>query len=220
MAARAKYPFAVTWHLLTELGEVAIGYDIGCRYGKMVKMLPSLSSLAASNNFVSLVGAFHGHAHNRRCQLSHLSIYVRGMGLEDLEGCEKYFSKSNALASTTRYATAFHRQQAISTYMKHTDTADAYQGLCEFSDACVCMLVLTKPAAILLANKYRRALKIRRSLPLLQETMASMGIASRSVFETWLTSEKEYLESLSKEPEEETLSMEYYQKLVNLQDQQ
>jgi vacuolar-type H+-ATPase subunit E/Vma4 len=48
--------------------------------------------------------------------------------------------------------------------------------------------------------------------------MAALGVESRSVFETWLEKEKEYLESLTKEPEEETLQMEYYQKLVSLQD--
>ncbi|KAJ7748011.1 hypothetical protein B0H14DRAFT_3897197 [Mycena olivaceomarginata] len=197
----AKYPFSITAHLLKVLGEVGIGYNIGCRFGKMVWMHPALSSLAASNNFKALVGAFHGHAHNRRCQLTHLSTYVKGMGLEDLEGCETFFSKSNTLASTTRYATAFHRQQAISTYMKHADTADAYQGL-----------------SLLLANKYPRALKIKQTLPLLGGTMVLMGVASRSVFETWLEKEKGYLASLLKEPAEETLQMEYYQKLVNLQD--
>ena len=126
---RAKYGFSVTAHLLQVLGEVAAGYDIGCKFGKMVRMHPALSALAADNNFKSLVGAFHGHTHNRRCQLKNLSTYVKGMGLEDLEECESFFSKSNALAATTRYATAFHRQQAISTYLKHVDTADAYQGL-------------------------------------------------------------------------------------------
>ncbi|KAJ7200512.1 hypothetical protein GGX14DRAFT_466331, partial [Mycena pura] len=166
---RAKYPLAVINHLLRILGELGAGYDIGCKFGKMLK---------------------------------NLSTYVKGMGLEDLEGCESFFSKSNALASTTRYATAFHRQQAITTYLKHADVADAYQGL-----------------SILLAKKYRRALEIKRTLPLLRDTMASMGVESRSVFETWLEREKEFLNSLTKEPEEETLQMEYYQKLVNLQDQ-
>ncbi|KAJ7044323.1 hypothetical protein C8F04DRAFT_1027413 [Mycena alexandri] len=197
----AKYGFAVTAHLVRVLGELGLGYDIGCKFGKMVRMHPALSKLAADNNLRALVGAFHGHAHNRRCQLSNLATYVSGMGLEDLEGCESYFSKSNALAATTRYATAFHRQQAITTYMKHTDTADAYQGL-----------------SLLLANKYRRALKIKASLPLLRQTMASMGVATRSVFEDWLEKEKTYLASLTKEPEHETLQMEYYQKLVNLHD--
>jgi hypothetical protein len=127
----AKYGFAITAHLLNVLGEVATGYDIGCKFGKMVRMHPVLSSLAAANNYKSLVGAFHGHAHCRRCQLKNLTTYVEGVGLEDLEECESYFSKSNALASTTRYSTAFHRQQAITTYLKHADTVDAYQGLCK-----------------------------------------------------------------------------------------
>ncbi|KAJ7915783.1 hypothetical protein B0H13DRAFT_2231808 [Mycena leptocephala] len=197
----AKYPFAITAHLLRVLGEHAEGYDIGCRYGKMVRMHPALSSLAADNNFRALVGSFHGHAHCRRCQLKFLAMYVKGMGLEDLEECESFFSKSNALTSTTRYASAFHRQQAITTYLAHSDTANAYQGL-----------------TILIANKYRRALQILRTEGQLRETMAALGVESRSVFETWLEKEKEYLESLTKEPEEETLQMEYYQKLVSLQD--
>ncbi|KAJ7803082.1 hypothetical protein B0H14DRAFT_3778815 [Mycena olivaceomarginata] len=180
---------------------VATGYDIGCKFGKMVRMHPVLSSLAAANNYKSLVGAFHGHAHCRRCQLKNLTTYVEGVGLEDLEECESYFSKSNALASTTRYSTAFHRQQAIATYLKHADTVDAYQGL-----------------STVLANKYRRALKIKATLPMLRETMASLGVETRSVFETWLEKEKMYLNSLTKEPAQETLQMEYYQKLVNLHD--
>ncbi|KAF8178793.1 hypothetical protein K438DRAFT_1908375 [Mycena galopus ATCC 62051] len=196
----AKYGFAITAHLLPVLHQLGLGYDIGCKYGKMVRMHPALSSLAA-DNFKALVGAFHGHAHNSRCQLTNLSTYVKGVGLEDLEGCESFFSKSNALASTTRYASAFHCQQAITSYLKHTDTADAYQGL-----------------SLLLARKYRRALQIKQTLPLLRETMASMGVATRSVFETWLEQDKEYLAGLSKEPVQETLQMEYYQKLVNLLD--
>ncbi|KAF7341883.1 hypothetical protein MSAN_02043900 [Mycena sanguinolenta] len=180
----AKYGFAITAHLLRVLGELGVGYDIGCKFGKMVRMHPALSSLVADNNFKALVGAFHGHAHNRRCQLKNLSTYVKGMGLEDLEECESFFSRSNALASTTRYATAFHRQQAITTYLKHVDTADAYQGL-----------------SLLLAAKYRRALKIKATEPLLRETMANLGVESRK-------------------PMHETLQMEYYQKLVNLADHQ
>ncbi|KAJ7723600.1 hypothetical protein B0H14DRAFT_3098274 [Mycena olivaceomarginata] len=197
----AKYGFTITAHLLNVLGEVATSYDIGCKFGKMVRMHPVLSSLASANNYKSLVGAFHSHAHCRRCQLKNLTTYVKGVGLEDLEECESFFSKSNALASRTRYSTTFHRQQAITTYLKHADMVDAYQGL------------LT-----VLANKYRRALKIKATLPMLCETMASLGVETRSVFETWLEKEKTYLNSLTKEPAQETLRMEYYQKLVNLHD--
>ncbi|KAK7013948.1 hypothetical protein R3P38DRAFT_3206529 [Favolaschia claudopus] len=197
----AKYGFAVIAHLIRELGELAIGYDCGCNLKKMVKAHPVLSKLAADHNFVSLVGAFHGHAHNRLCQLSNLSLYVEGVGLEDLEGCESFFSKSNALAATTRYSTVFHRQQAITTYMRHADAADAYQGL-----------------SLMIANKYRRALKLKETLPALQSSMAALGVRSRSDFGEWLGKEREYLAGLCKEPAQETLEMEYYQKLVNLRE--
>jgi hypothetical protein len=33
---RAKYVFAITAHLLKVLGEIATGYNIGCKFGKMV----------------------------------------------------------------------------------------------------------------------------------------------------------------------------------------
>lgn len=72
--------------------------------------------------------------------------------------------------------------------------------------------------ALVIANKYRRALRIKQTLPALRDTMALLGIETRSVFETWLEKEKEYLQSLSKEPVHETLEMEYYQQLVNLHD--
>ncbi|KAJ7707096.1 hypothetical protein B0H16DRAFT_1668077 [Mycena metata] len=121
--------FAITAHLICVLGKLGLGYDIGCKFAEMVCMHPALAKLAADNDFKALVGAFHGHAHNRRCQLCNLTTYVHGVGLEDLEGCEKSFSKSNALAATTQYATVFHRQQAITSYLRHADTADAYQGL-------------------------------------------------------------------------------------------
>ncbi|KAJ7159361.1 hypothetical protein C8R43DRAFT_1086918 [Mycena crocata] len=195
----AQYGYAVANHLMRVLGSMGLGYDIGCKFGKMVRMHPALSDLARDTKFEALVGSFHGFGHKRLCQTKNLTTYVPGVGMEALEGCESWFSKSNALASMTRYATAFHRQQAIVSYIKHADTCDTYQGL-----------------SLLLANKYRAALRVRKTLPALRETMASLGVMERSVFETWLKEEREFLLSLSKEPAQETMDMEYYQKLVNL----
>ncbi|KAK7046968.1 hypothetical protein R3P38DRAFT_2507024 [Favolaschia claudopus] len=192
----AKYGFAVTAHLIQVLKKLGIGYDIGCKFGKMVKAHPVLGPLAAANGFRSLVGAFHGHGHNRRCALENLMTYVKGVGLEALEGCESFFSKSNALASTTRHASRFHRQQAITTYLKHTDTFETYQGL-----------------SSLLCYKYRRALEIKATYGALRVAMADLGVESRDEFEAWIAKEKAFLHTLSKEPLEETLEMEYYQKL-------
>jgi hypothetical protein len=57
-----------------------------------------------------------------------LQISLR-MCLEDLKGCEPFFSKSNALSSSVRHASVFHRRQAITEYLKHTDTFDTYATL-------------------------------------------------------------------------------------------
>ncbi|KAJ7920149.1 hypothetical protein B0H13DRAFT_1605660, partial [Mycena leptocephala] len=122
--------------------------------------------------------------------LSNLTTYVDGVGLEDLEGCES-FSKSNALAAITRYATRFHRQQAITTYLKNTGTLDA--------SLTAVHLGFGRP-------------------PELRRAMAQFGVLFRDEFETWLAKEKAHLMSLSKEPLQETLEMEYYQKLVNLEE--
>ncbi|KAJ7294033.1 hypothetical protein C8J57DRAFT_1041842 [Mycena rebaudengoi] len=197
----SKYGFAVVHHLIDALGELACGYDIGCGFAKRVNRHPVLGPHAHAHRFRSLVGAFHGHGHNRRCQLCNLATYMEGMGCKDLEYCETFFSKSNALASSTRYATVFHRRQAITTYLAHTDVFDTYQSL-----------------SLLLANKYKRALRLKGTAPVLEETMRQLGIESRDTFAKWLTAEKECLRTLEKEPLEETLAMEYYQKLVVLQE--
>ncbi|KAJ7343076.1 hypothetical protein DFH08DRAFT_963082 [Mycena albidolilacea] len=174
----SKYPLALTHHILNVLGEVALGYDIGCKFGKLVFAHPALRELARDKNFCALVGAFHGHGHKRLCGIQNLMMYVEGVGLKALEGYESLFLKLNMLASTTRYASRFHRQQAITTYLKHTDAFDTYHGL-----------------TTLLCNKYRRALEVKATYAALREAMRELG-----------------------EPLQETLEMEYLQKLINLQD--
>jgi hypothetical protein len=107
------------------------GFDIGCRFETTLAKSP-LGPRARELNHTSLVGSFHGHAHRRLCQLLHLATYIKGMGLEDLEGCERAFSKSNALASSVRYASVFHRIQAIATYFEHNDNMEVFQNLSEY----------------------------------------------------------------------------------------
>lgn len=46
--------------------------------------------------------------------------------------------------------------------------------------------------------------------------MRDLNISDKSVFEDWLREEKAYLSGLKREPQEETLQMEYWQALVNL----
>jgi hypothetical protein len=68
-----------------------------------------------------------------------------------------------------------------------------------------------------LYNNYKQALRIisdgDNALPKL---MRELSIENESIFDTWLAEERAYLTSLSREPNHETLQMEYWQKLINL----
>ena len=117
---------ACTAKLLETFGaDLGGGYDIGCKFQETLNSSP-LGLLVWQLNHSSLVGAFHRHAHNRICQLSNLATYRKGLGSSALENCESYFSKSNELAASIRHASAFHRWQMISTYMKHNDMFETY----------------------------------------------------------------------------------------------
>ncbi|KAK0477167.1 hypothetical protein EDD18DRAFT_1312804 [Armillaria luteobubalina] len=101
--------------LLEVFGErLGIRYDIGCKFG-MAKM----------KGLHVLVGLFHGHAHNHLCQLWNLGTYLKGLGLEDLETLEHFFSKSNALTSGIRYASSF----LCNNYRQALDIIDNYPAL-------------------------------------------------------------------------------------------
>ncbi|KAF8516427.1 hypothetical protein BU17DRAFT_76640 [Hysterangium stoloniferum] len=196
----AKYPLAVVAKLLQVFGkDLGGGFDIGCRFKTTLARSP-LAPQAKELNYTSLVGGFHGHAHRQLCQLVHLATYTKGLGLEDLEGCERAFSKLNDVAPAVHYVSAFHRMQAITTYFKYNDDMEVYQNLTTF-----------------LYNNYKQALDVINSGPTaLSQAMQDLQIFNFNVFEEWREEEKIYLEGLSKEPIVETLEMEYYQKLINL----
>ncbi|KAJ6559007.1 hypothetical protein B0H10DRAFT_1846229, partial [Mycena sp. CBHHK59/15] len=125
----AKYPLAMVEALLNALGKgLGGGYDIGCKFKSTLGRSP-LGALSRAKGYQSLVVAFHGHAHNRLCQLKFLATYMVGLGIEDLEGCERFFSKSNALASSTSYASVFHRKQDIVGFMSHMDRLETSANL-------------------------------------------------------------------------------------------
>ncbi|KAJ7810225.1 hypothetical protein B0H14DRAFT_3090839 [Mycena olivaceomarginata] len=202
----SKYPLAVVEVLLDTFGlKLGGGYDIGCHFESTLKN-SELGDKAQTNRFKSLVGSFHGHAHNRLCQLSFLATYVEGLGLEDLEGCKRYFSRSNALAKSVRYASKFHRRQEITTFMKQIDDLEVYANLSKF-----------------LCDNYRQALKILQTEPALKHWMQEEGVEDYDMFHVWLEEEKEYLLGLDAglpKKRELTLEMEYLQKLVNLEGSQ
>ncbi|KAJ7348547.1 hypothetical protein DFH08DRAFT_914340 [Mycena albidolilacea] len=196
----AKYPLAIVNALLDAFGaDLGIGYDIGCGHSTTIRH-SQLGPKAAWLNLKMLVGAFHGHAHNRKCQLDYLATYVLGLGLEDLEGAERLFSRSNGLSRSVRYASVFHRRQTIWTYFAHLDTFETYANLSTF-----------------LVNNYKQAIEILDTEEPLKYAMEQAGV-TENMLKSRIQEEKAYLNTLLKEPQEKTDQMEYYQLLVNLAD--
>ncbi|KAI0348762.1 hypothetical protein OH77DRAFT_1515185 [Trametes cingulata] len=97
-----KYAIAIIDKLVTVYGpdtKIKVGYDIGCEFNKSLKT----SSIGPrAKNVSTVVPAFHGHSHNRGCQIEWHPMYMSGVGKEDFEGCERFFSASNGLAPGTR----------------------------------------------------------------------------------------------------------------------
>ncbi|KAJ6616269.1 hypothetical protein B0H10DRAFT_2164732 [Mycena sp. CBHHK59/15] len=118
----AKYPLAIVEALLKALGKgLGGGYDIGCKFKSTLGNSP-LGELAQAQGYQSL--------------LKFLATYMVSLGIKDLEGCERFFSKSNALAASTRYASVFHQKQEIVGFMMHTDcfenSANLNLSLCQW----------------------------------------------------------------------------------------
>ncbi|OJA11661.1 hypothetical protein AZE42_10559 [Rhizopogon vesiculosus] len=170
----AKYPLAVVAKLLDVFSDnLGGGYDIGCQF-KTTLDNSSLGPLARLLHHTCLVGAFHRHAHRRLCQLFSLTTYIKGLGIEDLETCERTFSKSNSLASGLHYASIFHHQQAIDSYFEHNDDFEVYANLSNF-----------------LHNNYKQALNIlTNGSAVLPKLMQDLRVVDESDFEHWLDEEK------------------------------
>lgn len=124
---RSKFGLATGERMMLQHGpDQGEGLDIGCSHEITLANNSVLGPLARELNHTVLVDAFHGHAHNRLCQLSHLTTYVKGLGLEALGVCEQAFSKSNAHASSTRSMGTFHRRQTIGAHFRDTDNFENY----------------------------------------------------------------------------------------------
>lgn len=104
------------------------GFDTGCQF-KTTLARSDLGALARELNYTSLVDAFHGHTHQRLCQLSNLATYKTGLGLEDLGMCERAFSHSNPMAGVTHYMSKFHRMQAIVQHFQNMDDLENYRNM-------------------------------------------------------------------------------------------
>ena len=106
---------------MNDVGEkIGCAYDIGCTFQKTLRN-SSLGPQAETSKFRLMVGAFHGYAHERACQLAWHPLYMKGTGRTEGEGCEHVFSSSNDLARITRHASRFHRHQAIAEHFNFWD---------------------------------------------------------------------------------------------------
>ncbi|KAG2346996.1 hypothetical protein BDR05DRAFT_996791 [Suillus weaverae] len=182
----AKYPLAIVTKLIDTFGD---GLGGGYGIGCQFKTMLNNSPLG-----------HHAHSLHYTSLLDHLARYVPGLGLEDLERCECTFSKSNALVPMTHYTSTFHRQQAIASYFEYNDEYEVYTNLSDF-----------------LYNNYKQALNIIGDSHItFPKLMHDLNITHESIFEDWLMEEKTYLQGLHTEPEDKTLQMEYWQKLINL----
>ncbi|KAG1904241.1 uncharacterized protein F5891DRAFT_920274, partial [Suillus fuscotomentosus] len=179
----AKYALATTNKVIDVYGpNGATGYDIGCSYGKTV----------------AAINSFHGHTHNRQCQLQFHLLYQNGLGIEDLETCERVFSASNAIAPVIRHASYFHWLQFIELHFDQWDS-DKYLELSKF-----------------IYNNYTQALHIINELtPAVQELKVQLGLSDTD-FVKWNAEESEYLQSLTVETKDDVEKMIYVEALETL----
>ena len=208
---RAKYPLATISQLLELLPPgIGIGYDIACSFTGTVAR-SSLDPQAWHLGLHMVVPAFHGHAHNRLCQLEYHIQMSSGFGLEDLETCEHVFASSNMVARLTRHATPFHRRQFIDMHFQHWDE-EKYQSLGAVQSG-VGYTCLTLVPGHFFLNNYKQALRIIRDMPIQIETLTLGCHIFDMQFRSWLNAEQEYLQSKQSEPEADVLGIEYVELL-------
>ncbi|KAJ7269473.1 hypothetical protein C8J57DRAFT_1508628 [Mycena rebaudengoi] len=194
-----KYLLAIVAKILDRYGKDAgIRYDIMCAFFKTL-LRSSLGRKTVALQMRGIVPAFHGHTHNRMCQLGWHPMYVEGAGLEDFEECERTFCLSNNLASCTRLLTPFHRQQQIDEHFQfHDADKHAASGNFIFQNYCQAVEKIT-------ANKLH--------LQILQDQLHTTA----ADYEKDLNDERQYLEALLKEPPDVQNSVDYMELLGKLQ---
>ncbi|KAF8823986.1 hypothetical protein HHX47_DHR9000529 [Lentinula edodes] len=145
-------------------GRLAVVYDIMCKFSKTVRRSP-LNSLAIWGMFLPVIGTMYGYAHERACQLVFLMLYIVGVGLEDGEGCERYFSVTNSWAPITQYQSIFHRRQSVAEFAYYHDL-QTYSNLSKF-----------------IYGNYKQALRIIGSKHLVCSRMQESGISPRRIIQ-------------------------------------
>ncbi|THH00432.1 hypothetical protein EW026_g2103 [Hermanssonia centrifuga] len=194
----AKYALATVNRLVDELGDdQTVGHDIACAFTATLRN-SSIADKVKRHRLTMSVNAFHGHAHNRMCQLANHPLYRIVLGLEDLETCERVFSASNAVARTVRFSSHFHWCQFLDLHFKQWNE-DRYLDLSKF-----------------LFNNYRQALKILADFtPQLAAYKRMYGIVDADI-EGWPQDELRYLKNTHVEPEKDAVPVAYVEALQSL----
>lgn len=144
------------------------------------------------------MNTFHGYSHNWACQKQNHPNVIKGLGLEDLETLERIFSASNAVASLTRYATAYRRRVFIDMFFRQWDE-DKYLNL----------------GTMILGN-YRQALTIIANDSLaLNDTLTTLGITTMDLAQ-WQEEEVAFFSTLGKEKTWDVHAMAYVELLQGL----
>ena len=137
----AKYGLATLNEILDVFGaDQAVGYDIGCSH-KVTVAASSLSEKARILLLQLVVDAFHGHAHNRLCQLLNHPLFLKGFGLEDLTTCERIFAGTNPATCLIQHASYFHWVQFIDLQLDQWDK-DKYLKLSKCSNVLATLLLI------------------------------------------------------------------------------
>ncbi|KAG1802335.1 hypothetical protein EV424DRAFT_1474690 [Suillus variegatus] len=186
----AKYPLATINKLIDVFGDhLGIGSDIRCSLQKTVAA-SSIQQKAGDHHLILAVNAFHGHAHNRKCQLQHHPLYLCGFGLEDLETCEHVFAASNAAVPLIHHVSHFHYVQFLELHFNQWDI-DKYLELSRF-----------------ILNNYKQALTMisdyTKELEAYHATFPGQGLD----FESWIAEELTYLEAVAVEPVQDATAVE------------
>ncbi|KAI6142300.1 hypothetical protein EDD17DRAFT_1662346 [Pisolithus thermaeus] len=101
---QSKYALVVTLKLLDTFGsDIGGGYNIGCRF-KTTLGSSILGECARTLNYTSLVNAFHGHAHNRLCQLDNLTTYAIAYYFKHNDEMEVYANLTKFLLNNYKQA--------------------------------------------------------------------------------------------------------------------
>ena len=209
-----KYPLAIVNQLLDQYGaDIRLGYDIMCAFIKTLGR-SSLRAKMVALHLQGVVPTFHGHAHNRCCQVDWHPMYMEGIGLEDFEECECTFkSPMNLLQLLVLPLPSTVNSRLMST----SSFTIRISMQCQ---ACTLTIFRNPHPDIMTENfifqNYRQALERIESNSKHLSLLASKLGTTADDYETYLKSEHEYLKDLHVDPVDVIQKAKYIDHLIKL----